>query len=105
MIPEERLLWSAIIAQAVKDARGEGGTATGALPWPGYDAKAEALEWIFGTATGFELACDFAEANPDLVRRIVLTPPFRTPRPAAGGWSARKAKEAEQQVAQIPLAA
>lgn len=104
MTPEKHL-WSAAIAQAVRDARGEGCAATGALPWPGYDAKAEALEWIFGQDTGFELACDFAEANPDLIRRIVKTPPFRTPRPAAGGWTARKVKEAEQQIAQIPKAA
>ncbi len=50
----EKLLWSAAIAQAVRDARGEGCAATGALPWPGYDAKEEALEWIFGKDTGFE---------------------------------------------------
>jgi hypothetical protein len=105
MTPEERLLWSAVIAQAVRDARGEGGIATGALPWPGYDTKKEALEWIFGKDTGFELACDFAEANPEWVRRAVTTPPFRTPRPAAGGWNAKKAKEADQQAAPIPLAA
>lgn len=104
MTPEKHL-WSAVIAQAVRDARGEGCGATGTLPWNDYDTRTEAWDWIFGKDTGFELACDFAETNPEWVRRAVTTPPFRTPRPAAGGWSARKAKEAEQQTSQIPMAA
>ncbi|BAE53314.1 hypothetical protein [Paramagnetospirillum magneticum] len=91
MIPEERLLWSAIIAQAVKDARGESSTNTGSLPWPEYDAKSEALAWIFGDDTGFEAACDFADTHPEWVRRMVFATPCRLPRRAAGGWKARKA--------------
>ncbi len=76
MIPEERLLWSAIIAQAVKDA------------------KSEAIAWIFGEDTGFEIACDWADTHPEWVRRMVYATPSRVPRRAAGGWKARKTRPA-----------
>jgi hypothetical protein len=64
MLQGEQTLWTAVVAQALRDARIPNDTkAKGEKK-----ARKEARDWLLGNSPDFRMACDLANLDPDAVR-------------------------------------